>query len=264
MLVISDIHDAADALARVVRSEPAILILGDLVNLTDYRTGEGAVAEVLGLDFARSTAVARGRNDYQGMRQMWSGQMGERRQALVGEIGERLSAQYERVRLALQEGSGYVIHGNVDRPSMLQEILPPRFEYVHGRAVTIEGVRFGFIGGGMQTPLNAVGEISETHIMELIDQLGAVDVLCSHVPPDIEPLRRDVITGRLERASGALRDYIVEYRPMFHLFGDVHQPQASIWRVGRTRCVNVGYFRATGRGFRLDLKSIRRQIATLT
>jgi hypothetical protein len=42
-----------------------------------------------------------------------------------------------------------------------------------------------------------------------------------------------------------------------HLFGDVHQPQASRWRIGRTQCVNVGYFRATGRVFRLDVSDLR-------
>jgi hypothetical protein len=36
----------------------------------------------------------------------------------------------------------------------------------------------------------------------------------------------------------------------------VHQPQASTWRIGRTRCRNVGYFRATGRPLRLDLTQI--------
>ena len=37
MLVVSDVHDALDPLRRVVTSGEPILILGDLVNLTDYR-----------------------------------------------------------------------------------------------------------------------------------------------------------------------------------------------------------------------------------
>ena len=47
--------------------------------------------------------------------------------------------------------------------------------------------------------------------------------------------------------SQAILDYIRRHRPPFHYFGDVHQPQATTWRVGATVCRNVGYFRATGR-----------------
>ncbi|MDF2730418.1 MAG: hypothetical protein K0T01_2205, partial [Acidimicrobiia bacterium] len=41
MLVLSDIHFATEPLRRVVAKGETLLILGDLVNLTDYRTGEG-------------------------------------------------------------------------------------------------------------------------------------------------------------------------------------------------------------------------------
>ena len=60
MLLVSDIHDAPEALARVADSGEPVLILGDLLNFIDYRTGEGIVAEVLGRDFARRVADARG------------------------------------------------------------------------------------------------------------------------------------------------------------------------------------------------------------
>ncbi len=80
--------------------------------------------------------------------------------------------------------------------------------------------------------------------------LGRVDILCSHLPPSIEPLHRDVITGRLERSSRPILDYLLQYRPPYHYFGDIHQPQASRWRVGPTLCTNVGYFRATKRALR--------------
>jgi Icc-related predicted phosphoesterase len=87
---------------------------------------------------------------------------------------------------------------------------------------------------------------------ELLDGLGEIDVLCTHVAPAIDPLQTDVVTGRAERGSAPLVDFIRSSRPHLHLFGDVHQPQASSWRVGPTRCRNVGYFRATERALRLD------------
>jgi Icc-related predicted phosphoesterase len=86
----------------------------------------------------------------------------------------------------------------------------------------------------------------------ILDGLGPVDVLCTHVPPAVPALRTDVITGREERGSEPIGEYLRRIQPIYHLFGDVHQPQASTWRVGRTRCVNAGYFRATGRYLRLD------------
>jgi Icc-related predicted phosphoesterase len=87
---------------------------------------------------------------------------------------------------------------------------------------------------------------------ELLDGLGDVEVLCTHVAPAVDPLQTDVITGRAERGSAPLVDFIRASRPRLHLFGDVHQPQASSWRVGSTRCRNVGYFRATERPLHLD------------
>ncbi|HSO51085.1 MAG TPA: metallophosphoesterase, partial [Acidimicrobiia bacterium] len=222
------------------------------VNLTDYRTGEGAVADVLGLDFARASATARAAGDYQGMRDLWSGQAAGRFDEVRAEIGEAIDSQYQEVALALQGGSGYVIHGNVDRPASLRASLPAGFEYVHGQVVEIEGIRFGFAGGGAPTPLQAEGEVSDDEMRLLLEHIGPVDVLCTHVPAAVHPLRTDVITGRAERGSAPILEYLIREKPRVHLFGDVHQPQATTWRLGATRCRNVGYFRATGRPVRID------------
>jgi Icc-related predicted phosphoesterase len=149
-------------------------------------------------------------------------------------------------------GEGLVIHGNVDRPSLLKEMLPSGFTYVHGEVVVRDGLRIGLVGGGVPTAIQAEGEISDDQMRDLLGVVGPVDVLCTHVPPDVAALRKDVVTGREERGSGPIHDYLVEHRPRLHLFGDVHQGQATTWRLGSTRCVNVGYFRATGRFLRLD------------
>jgi Icc-related predicted phosphoesterase len=252
MLVLSDIHFATEPLRRVVAAGQTLLILGDLVNLTDYRTGEGAVADVLGIEFARASAAARGAGDYQQMRGLWLETVGDRIEEIRAAIGEAIDAQYARVSEALDGGHGYVIHGNVDRPGSLERALPPGFEYVHGQTREIDGVRFGFVGGGAATPLQAEGEVSDEEMSVLLDGLGEVDVLCTHVAPALDPLQTDVVTGRAERGSAPLLAYIRARHPRLHLFGDVHQPQASRWRVGPTRCRNVGYFRATERAMPLD------------
>lgn len=252
MLFVSDVHDSPEALRRLATRGEEIVILGDLVNLTDYRTGEGAVAEVLGKDFASRTSAARARGDYPEMRSMWREEAAVSTEDLRSRIGDELAGQYERAAQALAGGHGLVIHGNVDRPEALKAALPHTFRYVHGEVVERQGLRIGFVGGGVRTPLGADGEVSDEEMTAILTGLGPVDVLCTHVPPAIQPLRTDVITGRPERGSDPVRDYLIKTQPLYHFFGDVHQPQASTWRVGRTRCLNAGYFRATGRCLRLN------------
>lgn len=252
MLFVSDVHDAPDALRRLVASGEEIAILGDLVNLTDYRTGKGAVSEVFGPEFAARTSAARARGDYEGMRSLWREHAAGSEDRVREQIGAELGDQYRRAGEALSGGMGLVIHGNVDRPEALQSILPDGFEYAHGKVYEREGLRLGFVGGGMATPLAATGEVPDEEMDRILDSLGPVDVLCTHVCPAIRPLRQDVVTGRQERGSAPLRDYLEREKPRYHLFGDVHQPQASTWRIGPTRCLNAGYFRATGRFLRLE------------
>lgn len=247
MIFVSDIHDSPEALRRLVAMGREIVILGDFVNLTDYRTGRGAVSDVLGQEFARRSARARARGDYPGMRALWTEFSETTGLDLRQEIGEVLAGQYERAAAALEGGRGLVIHGNVDRPGELLRTLPEGFRYVHGERVARDGLTLGFVGGGVVTPLQADGEVSDEEMTSLLAAIGPVDVLCTHVPPALPALRRDVVTGRVERGSGPVRDYIDEHQPRYHMFGDVHQPQASTWRLGRTRCMNAGYFRATGR-----------------
>jgi Icc-related predicted phosphoesterase len=252
MIFISDVHDSSESLRRVVALGEEVVILGDLVNLTDYRTGEGAVAEVLGIDFATRTSIARARGDYPEMRNLWREEAALTGEDLRARIGDELTNQYARAGAALLGGRGLVIHGNVDRPEALQAALPEGYSYVHGQVVERHGLRFGFVGGGVPTPLGAAGEVSDEDMAQLLESLGHIDVLCSHVPPAVPALRTDVVTGREERGSLPILEYLLERQPRFHFFGDVHQPQAATWRIGRTRCHNAGYFRATGRYLRLD------------
>lgn len=256
MIYVSDVHDSPEALRRLVALDEEIVILGDLVNLTDYRTGKGAVAEVMGDDFATRSSEARARGSYGEMRSMWAERAGSSREEIRRRIGEELDEQYREAGAALSGGTGLVIHGNVDRPSSLKSALPPGFRYVHGEVVERDGLRLGLVGGGVSTPLQAEGEVDDTEMTRILDSLGHVDVLCTHVAPAIAPLRRDVVTGRDERGSEPVREYLLSHRPRFHVYGDVHQPQASTWRVGPTRCINAGYFRATGRYLRIDGGSV--------
>ena len=56
----------------------------------------------------------------------------------------------------------------------------------------------------------------------------------------------------MERGSEALLEAVRQTQPRYVLFGHVHQPLAARLRIGRTECINVGHFRATGRPYVLD------------
>ncbi len=257
MIVVSDVHGALEPLRRLAASGETLIILGDLVNLTDYRSGEGAIADALGLEFAQSAAEARASGDYAEMRALWAERVGDQSDEVRRSIGDSLSRQYEQVGEAIDGGHGYVIHGNVDRPELLMRSLPAGFRYVQGETVEVEDFLVGFAGGGVSTPIQAAGEVSDAEMTSLLGGLGDVDVLCTHVPPAVQALRTDVITGMEERGSDPVREYVLARRPRFHLFGDIHQAQATTWRLGATRCHNAGYFRATGRYLRLDATGVR-------
>jgi Icc-related predicted phosphoesterase len=76
-----------------------------------------------------------------------------------------------------------------------------------------------------------------------------VDVVCTHIPPDLPELVYDVLARRTETGSVALRELIVAEQPRWALFGHVHQPLAPRMRVGFTECVNVGHFQRTERPY---------------
>ncbi|MDX1689945.1 MAG: metallophosphoesterase [Acidimicrobiia bacterium] len=248
MLLVSDVHGANEALARVARLGEPLLVLGDLLNFIDYRTLDGMLADVAGKPFVAELVARRARGDRDGARRLWNEWAAGREDEVRREYTRRTAAAYAEVHAALDGAEAYVIFGNVDRPGMLRDALPPSARWVDGEVVEIDGVRVGFAGGGMPN-LGVPGEVSDEAMRAKLAGLGPVDVLCTHVPPAVPQLSNDVVGGRAKESTAILH-YLLEHRPPFHYFGDVHQPQATEWRVGGTRCRNVGYFRATGRPVR--------------
>ena len=163
-------------------------------------------------------------------------------------VGVGMATQYRAIGTALQGAHAYVTYGNVDRPEMLRDLLPDSARFVDGEVIEIEGFAVGFAGGGVPR-LGTEGEVDPDDMAAKLEQLGAVDILCTHVPPALEPLARDVVGGGF-KGSQEILHYVDRYQPRAHFFGDTHQPQAVQWTRGTTMCRNVGYFRATGRPFR--------------
>lgn len=246
MLLVSDVHGAYDALRRVAPTDEPLLILGDLLNLVDYRTLEGMLVEVLGRGLVEDVARLRARGDFAGAGVRWRKESAGREAEIHADLDRLIVESYRRLWGALEGIEAYVTYGNADRPDRLAEMLPPGCRFVDGEVVEIEGLRVGFAGGGVGRAEEGPGVVTEEQMFQKLAALGSVEVLCTHVPPAVRQLSFDVVAG-WGKSSQAVADYLAEYRPDWHYFGDIHQPQATRWRVGATRCRNVGYFRATGR-----------------
>jgi Icc-related predicted phosphoesterase len=250
MLLVADVHGAAGALRRVAERGEPLLVLGDLINFIDYRSNDGILADVAGRDVVAELVRLRTAGDFAAASAVWRSFAVGREQELQGLFEDHITRAYAEVCAALEGAEAYVTYGNVDRPDLLAEMLPEGSRFVDAEVVEIRGLRVGFAGGGAPS-LGTPGEVSEAVMAEKLTTLGPVDMLCTHVPPAVTPLARDVIGGR-EKSFAAILDYLERHQPRYHYFGDIHQPQAVSWRVGATECRNVGYFRATGRPLRHD------------
>ena len=124
---------------------------------------------------------------------------------------------------------------------------------VDAGCLEVEGQRWGFVGGGLTSPMRTPYEISPEEFARKVDALGPVDVLFSHVPPALPELTYDTEARRFEMGSVALLEYVRREQPRYHLFGHVHSPLVARTRIGRTECVNVGHFKGRGHPFAIDL-----------
>lgn len=247
MRLIADVHGAVGALRRVAREPGPLLILGDLINFIDYRNNEGIVTEVSGQEFTDQMVALRTAGEAVAAGALWREFRKGREEELRQAYDEAIGAAYDEILAALAGSESYVTYGNVDRPALMKEKLPAGSRFVDGEVVEIEGFRVGFAGGGIIS-IGTQGEVSDEEMATKLEQLGAVDMLCTHVPPAVWALQKDVIAGRA-KGSQSILEYLHRHQPRWHYFGDVHQPQATTWRVGSTICRNVGYFRATGRAW---------------
>lgn len=248
MLIVSDVHGAAEPLRRVASLGEPLLVLGDLINYIDYRSNEGIVADISGRQLVDEFVRIRAVEGSHAATEFWHGEWVHRDAGLEDRYTEAVEASYREVCGALVGSQAYVTYGNVDRPDMLAEHLPDGVRFVDAEVVEVAGIRIGFAGGGL-TSIGTPGEVTETEMKAKLDQLGRVDILATHVPPAIPALACDVIGGRA-KGSVAILEYVDQMAPSFHYFGDIHQPRATTWRIGPTVCINAGYFRATGRPVR--------------
>ncbi|UZJ31747.1 metallophosphoesterase family protein [Streptomyces endophytica] len=247
--VVSDVHGNSRDLTVAGDGADALVCLGDLVLFLDYADhSRGIFPDLFGVAHADALVELRTARRFEEARELgrrlWAelDASGRSREAV---IEGAVRKQYAELFAAFPTPT-YATYGNVDMPRLWPEYAGPGTTVLDGQRVEIGGRVFGFVGGGLTTPMRTPFEISDEEFAAKIEAVGEVDVLCTHIPPDVPELCYDTVARRFERGSGALLDAIRTTRPRYSLFGHVHQPLARRMRIGRTECVNVGHFNATG------------------
>lgn len=248
--VVADLHGAASDLKDAVPEGSTLLLLGDLVNFLDYISMTGILTEVFSIETVAQVVELRTAGKVEEARVVMRERSRGREEEIRAEIGRRVMQQYEEVFAALPDPT-HLILGNVDNPALAETFASgtPATHLLTAGVVTIEGERFGLVGGALPTPLHVAGEVTPEEMRSRIDSLGEVDVLCSHIPPAVPELCFDTVSGKREQGSEDLLEYIRDVQPRRAYFGHVHQPLVSVTTIGRTVCVNAGYFRATRRAW---------------
>ncbi|MFB7633285.1 metallophosphoesterase [Streptomyces sp. NPDC056149] len=253
--VVSDVHGNSRDLAAAGDGADALVCLGDLVLFLDYADhSRGIFPDLFGAANADALVALRTARRFDEARalgrRLWAelDASGASREEVIEAAVRR---QYTDLFAAFPTPT-YATFGNVDMPRLWPEYAGPGTTVLDGERVEIGGRVFGFVGGGLTTPMRTPYEIGDEEYAAKVEALGEVDVLCTHIPPDVPELCYDTVARRFERGSAALLDAIRTTRPRYALFGHVHQPLAHRVRIGGTECVNVGHFNATGTPYVLE------------
>jgi len=246
--VIADVHGDLEVVLKEAAVCDVLLLLGDLINVIDYANAGGILGEVYGADTVRTWSALRADGRFEESRAVL-------REAAVGREQELRELFFKRIDEQTREfcsevpSNVVVTYGNVDVPDLVRKYLPSTVRFVESGVITYDGVRFGFVGGGLPK-VGIPGEVALDAYAERVASLGPVDVLCAHVPPAVDDLTFDVVADYNEPGSDALLAYLHEHHPTHMYYGHVHQPKVAEMDIDGTRVVNIGaYYRSTGRAW---------------
>jgi Icc-related predicted phosphoesterase len=247
--VVSDVHGRAEELAVAGEGVDALLCLGDLIDFVDYDDpGGGILGRLFGAEAVGTFVRLRTERRFDEARafstSLWEA-LGEPRETVIRRV---VDVQYAELFAALGKAPCpvYLTYGNVDLPQLFADHETPGVTVLDGQVVDIGGLSFGFVGGGLPTPMRTPMEIPEDAYDAKVDAVAGCDVLCSHLPPHLPMLVYDTRARRFERGSTAVLAAVSRWAPRAVLSGHVHNPLVTETWFGRTRALNVGHFRARG------------------
>lgn len=250
--VVSDVHGNAEALARAGEGADALIVLGDLIDFVDYHDHSGGIlGKVFGPEkVAHFAELRRGR--VHGATASFARTLWESLHDAADVVEEAIREQYAELFGAMTAPT-YATPGNVDVPDLWSDYTGDKVRMLDGEVAELGGLRFGFVGGALLAPGARIRRVgvwapylrAEEEFDAAVHALGEVDVVCTHIPPDVAELTYDVVARRVEFGSRALADLIRKQSPRWSLFGHVHQPLTARMRYAGTECVNVGHFQRT-------------------
>lgn len=257
---VSDVHGNIDGLARVAEKAEQLVVLGDLLDYVDYHEhGNGILGEIFGAEKVRQFATLRSNGSFGALHEYNRG-LWDSLDDPAAALAEVVQTRYREV-LAAVGPDALLILGNVDVAAAWEEAVGAELPNRDGQVIELAGRRFGFVAGGSTRPgmpWRVPDHVwrplvrSAQEFESVTRGLGPVDVLCSHIPPNLAMLRYDRFPARLEMYGPGLLESIDLHAPQLSVFGHVHQPLAQRTRRGRTECVNVGHFQRFPTAFEVD------------
>ena len=134
-----------------------------------------------------------------------------------------------------------LVSGNCETTEALKEacLVWQNVHVLHGEQVTINGMSFYGIGGGI--PITPFGpwsyDFSEEEASHLLKNSPSGGVLISHSPPKGI---LDISSDGRQLGSTALRDAIIVKKPLLVICGHIHASAGQIDRFGETPIINAG------------------------
>jgi Icc-related predicted phosphoesterase len=243
--LIADPHGCFEGLREEIDASDVLLVLGDVLDLIDWADISGILPDIVGretLIHKLLSAFTSGPQAAVALRDELIAPDGDYSQELV----RRIMEDYDRFVEALQEIGcrTYVIYGNGDVPDMLAAALQgeDNVSLMDGK-VDINGITFGFVSGALYSPFQMPAEMDDDAYGKRLEELGKVDILCTHIPPSLEAATMDIVAGKPVLGSDRLLKYLEDNRPSYLYHGHVHQPAQRELIVGETRVINVAYYK---------------------
>jgi len=114
MLFISDVHHGLASINNLPKVNEPVVILGDLINWIDYRTGEGIAQDVFGKEIVTKLVQLRKDHNFKDRKKLWSSMFEKDSEIVQQKLELAIFKQYKEVFEALKNYEVWIIPGNVD------------------------------------------------------------------------------------------------------------------------------------------------------
>jgi len=251
---VADVHGANKKLKAAVDPNLPLALLGDNLNLVDFKTLSGIATRVLSKTDIAKILLNLGKGGPQKALE-FANKIFFHQPEKIAKAKIEIAKDY-RILAESLPANCHVLHGNVDWPELLSDAMGDR--YIEAGVKEVNGIKIGFVSGTGAYPysMNLPGETSDEEYRKRLFSIGCVDVLCTHFPAQLNGLSWDVVAKRDEGGGQMITDYIEEYQPKLHLFGHIHNPKMAESTIGQTKLKNVGGFRYHGKVYQIDLEDI--------